>query len=533
MAATWRQRLARIIAGKPAPRATSGVRLYGGARLSNSALGFGGSSSSADAELNSSIERLRNRSRQLVRDSAYAKRAKTVIVNNVIGSGVGVQAQVMSTRGTLARAVNDGIEAAWREWSRGESCHTGGTLAFGDFERACMGEVFEAGEVLVRMHMRAFGTSRVPIALELVEAERLADYIDIPGVAAGNELRMGVEVDRYMRPVAYHIRNRHRGDMTARVGERSDTVERVPAEQVLHLKLTTRWPQTRGEPWLHTVLRKLNDMSDYTAAEVEAAKASAMYFATVEKSDDGTPLREDDSTADGRPVMELEPLTVQELAPGEALKFHTPNRPNNALDPFLRYMLREVAAGVGVSYEALSRDYSQSNYSSSRLALLDDRDTWRALQHWWVRSFREPLHRVWLQQAVLARAVPAVPVDAYAMDRTRYEAVLFKPRGWSWVDPTKEVEAYKEAVKAGFITVTDVIAATAGGQDIEDVLATRERELRMMGEHGLKFDTDPEAYMPPEPAPVAAPAAAPDTEDNDEGDGADDRAARLFRVRTA
>ena len=46
----------------------------------------------------------------------------------------------------------------------------------------------------------------------------------------------------------------------------------------------------------------------------------------------------------------------------------------------MRFMLREIAAGTGVSYESLSRDYSQSNYSSSRLALIDDRDLWRVFQ---------------------------------------------------------------------------------------------------------------------------------------------------------
>mgnify|MGYP001426054500 CR=1 FL=1 len=520
---TWRQRLAQIIAGTPKRAAGRGVRMYGGARLSEGQLGFGSSSSSADAELSMSLERLRNRSRQLVRDSAYAKRAKTVVINNVIGSGVGMQAQVMNTRGALAQSVNDSIEAAWREWSRADSCHTGGALAFGDLERALMGEVFESGEVLVRLHFRAFGASRVPVALELVEGERLADHVDVPGVASGNELRMGVEVDRYGRAVAYHIRGRHRGDMHVRVGERSDFVERVPAEQILHLKLTHRWPQTRGEPWLHTVVRKLHDMEQYTSAEVAAAKASAFYFATVQKPDDGNPLT-NATTEDGRPVMELEPLSVQELAPGEELKFHTPNRPNVALDPFLRYMLREVSAGVGVSYESLSRDYSQSNYSSSRLALLDDRDTWRALQHWWIRCFREPLHRVWLRQAVLARAVASVPVEAYATDSARYEAVKFKPRGWSWVDPTKEVAAYKEAIKAGLTTATDVIAATAGGLDIEDVLATRERELAMAAEHGLKFDVDPDAYAPA-PAPALAPAAEPEPDEEP-----DEQAARLRRI---
>ena len=210
--------------------------------------------------------------------------------------------------------------------------------------------------------------------------------------------------------------------------------------------------------------------------------------------------------------MDIEPLTIQELKPGEELEFHTPNRPNSALDPFMRHMLREVASGCGVSYESLSRDYSQSNYSSSRLSLLDDRDTWKVLQQWWVRNFRRPLHRVWLQQAVLSRAIQSVPASAYAADTSRYEAVLFKPRGWSWVDPTKEVAAYKEAVKAGFITVTDVIAATAGGQDIEDVIATRERELRMFKDAGIEVDTT----VVPEPVAAPPAAATPKPEDEDE-----------------
>lgn len=41
---------------------------------------------------------LRSRSRQMVRDSGYAKRAKAILVNNIVGNGVGLQAQVLGTR---------------------------------------------------------------------------------------------------------------------------------------------------------------------------------------------------------------------------------------------------------------------------------------------------------------------------------------------------------------------------------------------------------------------------------------------------
>jgi lambda family phage portal protein len=486
---------------------------------------------SADAELHTSLPQLRARSRQLVRDSAYIRRAVQVLVNNVIGTGIGVQAQVKNTRGDMATRVNDDIEAAHRAWSVADSCHTGGAMHLADMERAGFAEVVTAGEVLFRLHQRTFGSSRVPLALEMIEAERLAhDVVGTVAVAPGNELRLGVEVDRYQRPVAYYIRMRHTGDIRPGSGM-TDAVERVPADQIFHVRRTTRWPQTRGEPELCSVLRKADDLSEYTQLEVTAARGAAAYFATIET--EGPPAIADDTTADGTPVMNLDPLTVQAMMPGEKLTFHTPNRPNSALDAFVRAMLREMAAGIGISYEALSRDYSQTNYSSSRLALLDDRDTYRALQQWWLRAFREPLYRIWLRQAVMARAVAAVPLEAYALDTLRYEAVLFKCRGWSWVDPTKEVNAYKEAVKAGFTTTTDVIAQTAGGMDIEDVIATRQRELRMLEEAGIEVDTTVQDPMEVAAAEAAAkPAPPPETEDDDE-DAQPERARVVSLARTA
>jgi lambda family phage portal protein len=481
--------------------------MYAAARGTLTTSGFGsGGNTSADAELSTSLANLRARSRQIVRDSGYGKRARLIVVNNVIGCGVGMQAQVMTTRGDMNARINQAIEDAWCSWTEADQCHTGGALHFHDLERASVGQVFEAGECIIRMHYRPFGRSRVPLALELVEPERLPLDGTSPGaLAPGNEMRLGIECDGFGRAIAYWIRQRHPGDIRA-VSGASDRYERVPASDIFHLRIIDRWPQTRGEPWMHTAVRKLDEMNEYTGSEVSAARASSYYFATITTPEDDRP-HVDEEDDDGLGSMNIEPLTVQELKPGEELNFHTPNRPNASLDPFMRHMLREVAAGCGVSYESLSRDYSQSNYSSSRLALLDDRDMWKVVQQWWIRNFRRPLHRIWLQQAVLVGAIPALPPQTYAADMARYEAVLFKPRGWSWVDPTKEVAAYKEAIKAGLTTITDVVAATAGGQDIEDVIATRSRELQMLKEAGIEVDTtvvDPlEMAQAKTPSPVS------------------------------
>lgn len=497
------------------------VRLYSGAKNGRFSAGFGSSgNSSADGELNTSLTALRSRSRQLVRDNAYAKRAKLIVVNNVVGSGIGLQAQVRTSRDTMAERINEQIEEAWRAWCAADSCHTGGVLHFSDMERLAMGQVFEAGEVIIRLHFRAFGDSRVPLGLEVVEAERIAAEHEAGALAPGARIRMGIEVDLFNRPIAYWIRKGHPGDL--RDMPDADKFERVPADQILHLKEGDRWPQTRGVPWLHPVLRKLDDIGEYSGSEVQAARASSLYFGTIESPESNNPMMTTEASGTVNATMEIEAGLIQQLLPGEKLSFHTPSRPNTNIEPFIRYMLREVAAGVGPSYESLSRDYSQSNYSSSRLALLDDRDLWRVLQQWWCRSFRDQLHKAWLRQAVLARAIPAISVEEYALRPAKFEAVLWKCRGWSWVDPTKEVNAYKEAVKAGFTTVTDVIAATAGGADIEDVIATRKRELQMFEDADIDVDTTVEEVEEPPPQ-AAAPAPEP-PEDEDE----EEPPARLF-----
>lgn len=497
---SWRTRIARWLVGKTGTR---GVRMYGAARNTRTTAGFGNATTSADTELSTSLVALRNRSRQMVRDSAYARRARDLVVNNVVGTGVGMQAQVKGERGELRKPLNDSIESAWAEWCEAGSCHTGGAMHFSDLERAAMAQVFDTGECFVRVHFMRMGRSQVPLALELIEPERLADQLAEPGgVVEGAEVRMGVEVEqRFKRPLAYWIARGHPGDIRHPSG--IDRAERVPASEVFHLRVVHRWPQTRGEPWMHSVVRKLDDMNEYSQLELTAARGSAAYFATIETAEPDNPLvdRQED---DGSQVMDLQPLTIQELNPGEQLKFHAPNRPNTAMDPFLRYMLREVAAGIGCSYESLSRDYSQSNYSSSRLALLDDRDVWRVLQQWWIRSFRMPLHRLWMQQAVASGAV-AIPRLEFFAQPGKFEAVRFKPRGWSWIDPTKEVEAYKQAILAGMTTLSDVIASTGEGRDLEDVINTRVDELERLAAAGIEVDT---VVQPPAP-PAAAPATDP------------------------
>jgi lambda family phage portal protein len=247
---------------------------------------------------------------------------------------------------------------------------------------------------------------------------------------------------------------------------------------------------------------RMHHLNGYTEAEVIAARAEACRMGFITSPEDDAMQ---DVTMDDQPVSNFEPGKIERLLPGETYQEAKPARPGGQYEPFVRAMLRSMAAGIGVSYATLSRDYSESNYSSSRLSLLDDRDQWRVLQSWMIECFHRRVFEEWLDRAVLSGELQ---LAQYELNPAPFREVRWIPRGWQWVDPAKEMGAYKEAVRCGFTTLADVVAQQGG--DLEDLMQQRRRELDMAEALDLAFDTDPHETMEngePQPEDIEEDAA--------------------------
>jgi lambda family phage portal protein len=461
----------------------AGQRAYAGAAYNRLTGDWTALNTSADSEIVTALRALRARSRELVRDNAFAKNAIRIIQNNVVGVGIRLQAQVSNARGKLVDSINDQIEREWEKWCQGDQCHAGGKLDFNEVLRMAIGRVAEDGEFPTRLVAQTFGESRVPLGLEVFESDRIIDQWQTAQAPNGNAIRMGVEQNEWGRPTAYWLYPYHPGDYQFRNFVASKFI-RVPAAEMLHIYIVDRWPQSRGVPWLHAIIRRLNDMRGYGDAEIVAARAGANIVGFIRTPE----LPAGEPNPQASPEFASVPGTFRRLLPGEDFVGFNPSRPNAAFEAFMRFMLREIAAGIGCSYEGLSRDYSQSNYSSSRLAALEDRILWRILQGWLICKYMLPIYYRWLDAAVLSGVLN---IPDYYSNRDKYRAVRMRPPGWSWIDPTKEVAAYKQAVRSGFMTVGDVIGQTGGGADAEDIFKARRAELDMMSDLNLVFDTDP------------------------------------------
>mgnify|MGYP002507789682 CR=1 FL=1 len=458
-------------------------RAYQGARVSRLTADWVTSGTSADSEIKSSFKALRNRARQLCRDSDYAKQALRAIQNNVIGHGIRHQSQVRMLRGgKLDEAINAQIHEAFEKWMNKYRCDVSGLLGFHDIERLAVRSLAESGEIFIRMIRRPFGDSRVPFALQLLEADYLIDD-DVPQAKDGNTVRMGIEVDQYLRPQAYHFYANHPGDTYAGNVRTTGRRIRVPADEVIHLFIPERPGQTRGVTWFASALMRLHMLQGYEEAEVVRARASSALMGFIQ-SPEGELVG--DEIYEGDRVSEFTPGVFKYLAPGESVTVPDLNSPDGQLEPFTRSMLRAVAAGVGVSFESISKNFSESNYSSSRLSLLEERDTYKVLQRYMIENFHQQVFAAWMDMAVLSGGLS---LPAYETNPDRYRASRWVPRSWEWVDPQKEVNAYRIAVRSGFKTLGQVIAEQGG--DLDDYLTARQSELAKLDDKNIVLDTDP------------------------------------------
>lgn len=432
---------------------------------------------SADRDVRQALKRLRARSRDLADNNDYARRFLQVLENNVVGpDGVRLQARAKRPDGRLDEPDNALIEDRFKQWAKRGVCTVDGRHSLNSAARLVLRSCARDGEVLVRLVRGRPAGNRHGIALQIIESDQL-DFDYWATARNGNEIRMGVEIDRFSRPVAYYLLPYHPGDDVMRRG--ATERERVPAEDVVHVYRPDRSSQTRGVPWIASAIMRLKMLGGYEEAELVAARtASAKMGFFV--SPDGEAGPQEDVTKDGDHITDAQPGSFERLAAGEDFKPFDPQHPTTAFDGFVKALLRGTSAGLGVSYHALSNDLSEANYSSLRQGALEDRDAWRTLQSWLIECFYEPVYAAWLEMAIVSGALP-LPFSRL----DKFRSVEWQPRGWQWVDPLKEVNAHKIAVEQGFKSRRQIVAET--GKDFEAVVQEIAADNDLAAKNGVTF----------------------------------------------
>jgi lambda family phage portal protein len=438
------------------------AEVFGGAQVGRLTRDWIAQTLSADGAIRFDIRLLRARAQQLVRDNAFAAGFVNEFAMQVVGpSEIRLQAKVRDLRGNLAEATNDEIEKKWKRWGMPENASADRRSSWADMQRQWFRSLATDGEIILR-HLDYF-ENEFGYTIQQIDPDLLDETYNLGGGPNQNEIRMGVEIDRFGAPVAYWFWNRHPSDMNSRL---KLARVRVDASEIIHKFIQYRPGQTRGYTAFAPVLLDLKMLDGYQQAELVATRmAAAKMGFLVQKNPEliggsaaPSARREGDDTE-----METAPGIIDELPPGWEFQGFDPTHPSTAFKEFTKAVLRSIARGLGMAYTTLTGDLEAVNYSSIRAGLLSERDNYKMLAQWGAVHICRPVYLRWIKSAILTNAVR---VDArLASD---YDDIEWQGRGWKWVDPLNDLQAAELAIRLGLDTRHRL--AGEAGLDFEDVV---------------------------------------------------------------
>ncbi len=481
---------------------------------------------SPDGQTNLWRDRLAARARDLVLNDGWASGTATRIIDNALGA----QFRPVSKPDHAAlRAYtgNSAFDAVWAdELGRALDAHyrVGGGDHIGRYcevQRAgwmslMMGVSFRHllidNDCLALMRWKPDrvgpGRARYATAVQLVDPDRLSNpqlNFDI------RTQRGGVEVDEDNVASAYHIRRAHLVDGWAAADSVSwDRVERETSwgrPVVVHYWEPARAGEHRGGAGIFTpVLQRARMLFKYDVAELDGALLNAVLAAVAESPFDHGLLQEaidgdgdsDEKVLayqDGRSEFHRERRTsiggsqITTLYPGEKLSIVRPDRPNPNFAPFEKAVLRNMSQAAGTAAQWVSGDYSDTNYSSMRAALLDAWKTIHRRRANFGAGFAAPIRACWQEEAMEVHDFP-LPAGAPPFEecRTAYSRCDWLGPGRGWVDPVADKQGAVLGMDAG-LTTLEREAAEQSGMTWEDILDQRQVEVEGFRRRGLTVPT--------------------------------------------
>lgn len=451
------------------------ARAYDGAKGGRRQSGWSRPSTSASAEIATAGGKLRDSARDLVRNNPYIKRAKRQYIADMVRTGIRPRAN------TGSKARDRRINAAWDDWQA--QADADGRLDFYGLQGLITGTIWESGEALVRFRDRLPQDGlRVPMQLQVLEP----DYLDVarwgqPAAGGANWINQGIEFDQLGRRVAYYLFSQHPGDSAiVRLGQILVS-SRVPAEQIAHVYRVDRAGQVRGVTELAAAMQRTYDLADFDEAELVRKKIAACFAAFIKRSGAATsPLAGTRAASDaaGRRIETMSPGIIQYLGLDEEAQFAAPPGSENYRD-YVGAQLHAIAAGVNSTYEAMTGDWGQVNYSSFRAGqngyrALVEMDQWLIL----VPQFCDPSWRRFVDRLVIAGEI----------DRPAY-GVKWETPALPSINPREDALADQAEVRSGFATLSQKIAQR--GYDPDEVLEERAADDKRLDELGLVLDSDP------------------------------------------
>lgn len=466
----------------------------------------------ADALINPSKEMLDGRGRDMVRNDGFIGSAQALTQDSIVGGQYILNARpdttLLGADDGWAEEFQQVVESHFNVAADSEH-HWFDAMrvkTFTDIIRLAVGGYVLTGEVTgvaewIRQAGRPFNT-----AVQLINPDRLSNPRDDDDT---DNIRRGIVRDSFGAPQAYFFRQKHKFDPY--LSDQSMRWKRVDAylpwgrPQVLHIYEQGDPDQSRGVAAMVSVLKEMRMTKKYRDVVLGNAVVNSMYAAAVESelpSDVvfgqlganaagldtalGQYMSSLSSYVGEANGIKLDGTKIPHLFPGTKLKMIPAGQIGDV--KFENSLLRHLAAAFGLSYEEFSRDFSQTNYSSARAAMMMSWRHMTAKKKKAADGTARWVYGLWLEEAINAGNVPLPP----GKSKSHFYEPLMREAycGSDWIgaargqiDEGKETDAAIARLTANLSTLEMELARL--GQDWRKVIPQIAREDALLKKHGL------------------------------------------------
>lgn len=454
------------------------LRKYTAADRGSSYRNYRPKSTSGAQEILQGWQRTTNATRELARNNPHVAGMKQRFITSLIGEGSFPRPKILKDNAKniydFEVELNNDILARWENWAplagaNGDSIYQLQRLAAGHF-------FIDGGLLFRRVYIPIEGTKAKQLAIEPIEL----DHLDLSKDTDTPELRIvgGKELNIYNKVVAYWLKPRHPSEV------QTESV-RIPAEDIIDLFDRQRASDIGGISRLASSVMNFHNIGMYRADTMKLARVALGYGVFIETENPGEFFSDNDTDVDqgNNQYQYVTSGGVHYLRKGEKINTVKPENPSTQYEPFLRAELRAASVGAGVSYESVSNDGSQSNFSSTRQMLLFEKAMIRYIFGIFEEKFYTKVYQWFIEFEMDFGQPKRLILPNYENNKNKYLRASFSRAKVDWVDPLKDAKAGAQEVDMGINTITDL--CESNGKDIEEVVATRKYEIDLMKAAGV------------------------------------------------
>lgn len=398
-------------------------------------------------------------------------------------------------------------EALFQSWSEDERCFVDAERKrnFTMLIRAGIENHKRSGEIMAAAEWINSPGTPFKTAVKLINGSRVCNP---QGKADSNKLRAGVEINKHGAALAYWVKSAEVDPYFGGLNINGKW-KRIPRElpwgrqQFIHVFEPFEDGQTRALSSFVSVLSRLKMLDKYQSTKLQNAIVGATYAAAIESELDAKAAFEligegekgtdklaqwlgvVDQYHDGADVR-FNGVKIPHLVPGEKLHINSPGNADHGYSDYEASLLRYVAAGLNISYEQLSKDYSKVSYSSARASLLESWRYNRGQKKVIADRLANQIYSLWLEEAIskkLLKLPNNLPLAHFFKHKSSWCRASWIGAGKMQIDGLKEVKESVLRIQSGLSTYENECANN--GIDYLEMFDQQEREIDERKDRGL------------------------------------------------